>query len=155
MADEEQQSIDQITKESDELEADGFASEALARWREAARQFETPYLFYRLGRLAMDMEEWKESEDALLQALELAPEFPGPYDTLGLLSLELGDYEAAQQYFRSRLALEEDSGTYTLLGLAQNDLGMIRAARWSYGKAIELDRAYEEAYYNLAMTFRI
>src|SRR6267142_2143328 len=102
----------------------------------------------------MERGEWTESESTLLQAVNLAPDFPGPYTTLGLLSLERGDYQAAQDYLRRGLAVEESAGTYTLLGLAQNSLGMTTAARWSYGKAIKLDPNYEKAYYNLALTYR-
>jgi tetratricopeptide (TPR) repeat protein len=147
-------SLDQLTEKAEKLEEAGSAREALASWREALKHFTTPYLLYRLGRLAMELEEWTEAEGALLQAVNLAPDFPGPYNSLGLLSLERGDYQTAQDYLKRGLAVEESAGTYSLLGTAQRSLGMTKAARWSYGKAVKIDPNYEEAYYNLALTYK-
>jgi len=147
-------SLEQLTEKAEQLEEAGLAREALACWREALKHFTTPYLLYRLGELAMELEEWTEAESALLQAVNLAPDFVGPYNALGILSLEQGDYQAAQDYLRRGLSLEKNAGMYSLLGTAQSSLGMTTAARWSYGKAIKLDPNYEEAYYNLALTYK-
>src|SRR6266446_2141207 len=93
-------SLEQLTEKAEQLEATGKSREALAVWREALKHFTTPYLLYRLGELAMELEDCTEAEDAFLQAVTLAPDFPGPYTALGVLNLERGDYQGAENYLR-------------------------------------------------------
>lgn len=146
--------LDHLTDKAESLEEAGLTGAALEDWREALRSFTTPYLLYRLGRLAGESGEWAEAQHALTSAINLAPDFPGPYIALGVLNLNRGEYQAAQDFFKKGLETEESAPTYTLLGVAQTGLGQTVPARWSYNKAIALDPSYEEAYYNLALTFR-
>ncbi len=145
--------FEQLVDKAEQLE-DRVPDEALRCWENALRYRKTPYALCRFGSLAIDLGRAEEGRNALLQAIELAPDFVAPYVVLGIFYLENSDYASALIYLQKSLALEESAATYTLLGVVQANLGMTETARWSYKKAIHLDPQYEEAYYNLALTFR-
>ena len=143
--------IDELTDKAEMLEESGALSEALEAWREALRHHATPYLLYRLGSLALQCGEWSEAEESLLSTVEIARDFAAPHVRLGILYIERGHYEKAQAFLKKALQLEESAATYTLRAVAERRLGMPGEAIDSLHKAIEIDRGYEEAHYNLAV----
>jgi tetratricopeptide (TPR) repeat protein len=147
-------SLDELTEKAEELEDLGQITEAIEAWRYALNKYTTPYLLYRFGKLAMDLGRLTEAEQSLLLAIQSAKEFPAPYVSLGILYLNQGKYEKAIEHLKRVLLLEKNASTYNLLGVAQNRLGITDQARINYNKAIKSDPAYEEAYYNLATTYR-
>jgi tetratricopeptide (TPR) repeat protein len=144
-------SIDELTDRAEALEEGGLLDEALQAWRKALRYYATPYLHYKFGSLALDRGEASEGTEALLAAIELARDFPAPYVRLGILNIEQGQYERARTFLEKALELEERAATHTLLGIAQRSLGLSSAAIASLRRAINLDPAYDEAYYNLGV----
>jgi Tetratricopeptide repeat. len=149
-----QPSLDELTDRAEKLEDDGLRSDALEAWDRALQHYTTPYLLYRFGRLALELAKSTEAEKALLSAIDLAPEFPLPYTSLGVLYIERNDYPSAEIYLRKGLEIEEGPIAYTLLGVAQRRQGMATAAIDSFREAININPSYEEAYYNLGITIR-
>jgi tetratricopeptide (TPR) repeat protein len=150
----ERVSIDGMLLEADRLENSGHIREALDCFRVILNQEEDPYLLFRYGLLAMELEEWEKARQAFLSGVSLAPEFPLGYTYLGTLYRKQGDPKTAIAYYERSTEIEEDATTYTLLGAAQSDIGRIEAAQSSFCKAIDLDPSCEEAYYNLGVTHR-
>jgi len=146
-------SIDELTDKAEALEDRGLLNEALEAWREGLRYYATPYLYYKFGSLALARGETSEGKKALLAAIEMARDFPAPYVRLGILSIDQGQYEKARFFLEKALELEERAATYTLLGVALRRLGLSSAAIVSFRQAMNVDRAYEEAYYNLGVMF--
>jgi len=150
----ERLSINEMLLEADRLENSGRTRNALDYFSVILSQEETPYLWFRYGLLAMELKEWEKARQAFLSGVSLAPELPLGYTYLGMLYREQGDSNRAIEYYERGLEIKEDATTYTLLGAARCDLGMIEAAQSSFCKAINLDPNDEEAYYNLGVTHR-
>lgn len=144
-------SIDELTDKAEMLEEQGDLNEALGAYQEALRYYRTPYLLYRYGSLALLCGNTSEARSSLLSAIEIAPRFPAPYLRLGVLDIDRGHYESAKTFLQKGLEVEEGPAMYTLLGVAQRRLGLQSEAIDSFRRAIEIDPAYEEAYYNLAV----
>ena len=146
--------IDELIDKAEQLAETGAINEAIECWHSILRRKSDPILLCQFGRLATKLGRWAEAEQAFLSAIELAPELPSPYECLGLLCLERDDFELARDYFEKCVGIEENARTFTLLGVVQSQLGLMVAARGSFSKALEIDPDYEEACYNLALTFR-
>lgn len=153
MDNEELETRDQIYK-AEQLEEAGSLSEAARIWREIVAREPDPISFCRLGSVLMEIDDWPEAERAFFAAIDLNGHLPQPYEGLGLLYLEMGDNKAAQDQFRTSLELEANAARFTLLGVSQMRLNLTEAARESFSRALELNPSYEEAYYNLGLTFR-
>jgi Tfp pilus assembly protein PilF len=101
----------------------------------------------------MELGKVEEVERAFVSAIELAPSLPNAHNMLGLLYHERGDLEVAHACFLRSAEIEESVRTLTFLGTVQLQLGMTSAARQSLTKAVTLDPSYEEAHYNLGLTY--
>ncbi|HNB71585.1 MAG TPA: tetratricopeptide repeat protein [Acidobacteriota bacterium] len=145
---------EELIKKAEQREEAGLLQEAMECWRTVFKHNSDPICLCQLGRLAKELRQWTEAEQFFLSAIELAPKIRIPYDQLGLLHLHQNNLETAIEYFEQSLAIKGKPGIYSLLGVAQNRLGMTAAARESYEQALKLDPNYEEACYNLGITFR-
>jgi protein O-GlcNAc transferase len=144
---------DPLEKASD-LEARGLKMEALELLREASRQREDPIILTRLGALATDLELWRDAETSLQKAAQLEPGFTLAYFYLGLLYKEQGRFEEACRCLTKASTDEPSADAFTVLGVIQTHLDLMDEAQTSFRKALSLDPAYEEAYYNLATVVR-
>lgn len=146
--------IDELTVRAEQMEEVGMFDEAFELWSVAVKRSPDPILLCQFGNSAMELGKWIEAEQAFLSALELAPEIPNAYNYLGLLFLEQGKPDRAQDFFKNSLSIDETARTFTLLGVTQLDLGRTREAMESFRNALTIDTNYQEAYYNLAVTLR-
>lgn len=145
---------DDFLEIADNLEAQGLKTEALELLRGVSRQRDDPIVLTRLGALATDLELWREAEETLQKAIRLKPGFTLAHFYLGLLYKEQGRFEEAFRCLTKASTAEPSAYAFTVLGVIQTDLGLINDAQASFRKAISLDPAYEEAYYNLATIVR-
>jgi tetratricopeptide (TPR) repeat protein len=95
-----------------------------------------------------------QAERVLLTVRKSTPESPEAYKYLGVLYLEQGEFERAEQHFKMSRMTGTNPDVLTLLGVARFRLDKILPARRAYRRAIATDSNYKEAYYNLALTFR-
>jgi tetratricopeptide (TPR) repeat protein len=146
--------LNELTDEAEQLEEAGNLDSALEFWKAATERKSDPVILCQYGSLAMDLGKLAKAERAFLSAIDSEPDLPNSYNFLGLLYLEQGKFDLARDYLNKSLAIEESARTFTLLGTAQMGLGLTSAARESLDKALEVDAAYEEAYYNLGVTYR-
>lgn len=145
---------EELTDKAEALEESGMLNEALDLWRAAIQREPDPVILCQLGSLASRLEKWSEAEQALILASKLAPELPNPYALLGFLYFERGMLEKAVSYFQKSLAIEPSAAVFTSLGAAQFELGLTKDARASLDEAIRIHPDYEEAYYNLGLSYR-
>src|SRR6266404_1838559 len=145
---------EELTDRAEQLEDSGMLKEALDFWRAAIRREPDPVVLCQFASLARTLQKWSEAEQALNLAMNLAPEMPNPYTLLGFLYLDQDRLEEAMSSLRKALELEPTAGRFTSLGVVQLDLGLAEDGRASLEKAIRLDPNYEEAYYNLGLTYR-
>lgn len=139
---------------AENFEEAGKLDRAIECWRILLNRDSDPLHLCRLGNLLMELEKWNEAEAVFMSAIELEPNLPNPYNLLGILNYMQEKFEIAQSYFSKSLDLNKGARTYTLLGVTQLEMGLIEEARESFYKAIKIDPAYEEAYYNLGFTYR-
>ena len=95
------------------------------------------------------------NEQALVMFQSLAERYPqlsGPQLNIGLIQMELEDYDKAQAAFEQSLAIN-DANPYAHngLGLALREQGEFDNARIHYERALVLDPKYARAHFNLAV----
>jgi tetratricopeptide (TPR) repeat protein len=116
----------------------------------------------RLARFAQDLGLPDEAEQSFKKALQVDDRTLLALTGLGILAIDRGDYQAAEDYFKRACALEEDSTDsgdrlpvwLTFLGVALRNVGKNLEAEEAYRRAIRIDSRYEEAYFNLAVLLR-
>jgi len=146
---------EELINAGDEMEREGRLEEALAYWKAAAERQTGPYPLIRAGRLAVQLGKYDEAELLYGSAVDSDPQLEIAHKALGRVYLEEYKFELACRSFESALHINESAATYTLLGVAEDGLDQVVAARESFKRAIAIDPGYEEAYYNLATTFRV
>jgi len=151
---EQELTTEELVDKADQLEELGELNEALRYWRLAVDRESDPVMLCRLGNVAMELGNLTEAERAFVSAIELAPNLANAHNLLGLLYLERGDLKAAQSCFLRSAEIKESARTLTLLGVVQLQLGMTKMARQSLAKALTFDPSYEEAHYNIGLTYR-
>ena len=136
------------------LEEDGRNEEALALWQELAETHPTRNVFLRLASGMQDLGLPEEAERAFKRALEIDEFSTAALMGLGLLASDRGDYESVVHYASRASAITEDPSIFSLLGVGLKNIGKGIEAEIAYRRAIRIDPAYEEAYYNLATLFQ-
>ena len=150
----ERLTLNELTEKAEQLEDKGKLEEALEFWRAATQRELDPVVLCQFGSLARKLRKWPEAEQALTSALNLAPELPIVSSLLGSLYVDQDLLEKAMSYFQKSLAIERSAQTLTQLGVVQLELGLNEDGRASLEEAITIDPNYEEAYYNLGLTYR-
>jgi len=151
--DEEEPSIERLVEEARRLEEQGATEQALDSWRAVISREQDPDYLCKFGMLALDSGRWSEAEEAFASAIKIAPTEPEAYEGMGILLEQLGQYERAKAYLTKSLDLEKTASAFTVLGCSQMGLDEFDAARDSFRAALKIDPNYEEAYYNMALTF--
>lgn len=114
--------MDFLEKRAEETEESGDLETARRLWKELAEQTQNPVFFCRYGRTAQKLEDWQESENALLRALHLDSSFALAMEGLGDLWATRTDKEeseclrAAQHWFPEALKHDRTARTLTFLG---------------------------------------
>ncbi len=106
-----------------------------------------------LGAVASDLGLWREAEESLLRAREMAPEAFLPHFTLGALKVLRGDHREALSHLQASLAIEEASQSWYLLGICRLELGQSGRAVDAFRRAVEQDPEFEDALYNLGVAY--
>jgi superkiller protein 3 len=149
------QTPDELFDKAERLEDSGDESGALFVWRQLAN--ERPYdagVFCRLGRVARRLGDVQEAQLAFRQAIQLDVATPSAHFALASIALALGEYREAESCLMSGLRFEKNEAAYCMLGVALERLGRRQEARASYLAALEIDPAFDEAYYNLGVLLR-
>jgi len=144
---------DELVKKAEYLENQGDIEQAIMCWQNLFQRKADPVLLWHCGRLAVKNKNWKQAEEKFLSAIALDSKLHVAYESLGLLYLDTLNLEYACIYLKKCLTIKKSAHVFSLLGVAQNRLGLITKARDSFRKSIKMDPDYEEAYYNLATTF--
>jgi tetratricopeptide (TPR) repeat protein len=145
--------ISRLVDRAQALEEQGSLNEALEYWQAAIQEERDPVFLLRFGRLAMKTGKLDEAREALLNAVDLAPKLHYPYEYLGMWHTRQGDLEQAISYYKKGLRVKATAYASSLLGAALFQLGRVVEARKSFRKALKIDPNYEEAYYNLGITY--
>jgi tetratricopeptide (TPR) repeat protein len=146
--------IEELTEKAEALEDSGMLDQALQFWRAAILREPEPVTLCQFGSLAARLEQWSEAENALVLAMSLSPLMPYASSLLGSLYFDQGRIEEAVVCFQKSLEIERRAPTLTELGVAQLELGLTMNARASFNEALAIDPNYEEAHYNLGLTYR-
>lgn len=146
--------IDELTEVADQMENEGRLEEAYELWAAAANKVSDPIVLCRFGDLAMRLGKTTEAEQAFLSASKLDPNLPNPYNQLGMLYFEEGRLNEAEAQFKRSLTIERTASTLTLLGVVHLELALITDARENFEDALRIDKNYEEACYNMGLTYR-
>lgn len=144
----------ELFDEADRLEDDGQTERALAVWKLLAASSPTRNVFLRLARCANELGLIDDARAAFIRALEIDDRSAPALVGLGLLANHSQNYEAAEDYLKRACAVEDNPGTFTLLGIALHNLKRDLEAEEAYRSAIRIDPKYEEAYYNLGVLLR-
>ena len=151
---EEDRTLEDIISEAERFEEAGELNKAFERWNAANSLRADPVISCRLGSVATKLGKWDEAETALRLAVDMAPELAIAFECLGMLYENQGNSELAVSSFTKSVEIDENARRLTLLGVSQLALGADAAARDSFERALRLDPCYEEASYNLGVTFR-
>jgi len=146
--------IDNLLDEAEALERRGLRLEAMHLLHNASSLRTDALVLTRIGALATDLHRWSEAEAALQDAIALESDFAPAHVYLGLLFQAQGRLGEALKSLKTASLLETSAINYTVMGVVQADLDLKVEAQRSFERAISLDPAYEEAYYNLATILR-
>lgn len=105
-------------------------------------------------RTSMQIPHWANSAALYRHTLLVNQNSWISYNNLGSITLNQGKPEAALSYFQKSLDIVPNAKTYLALGTAYERLGNYPAASAAYGKALELEPKYGEAYYRLGFVYR-
>jgi tetratricopeptide (TPR) repeat protein len=153
----------QRNEESALLEAAGAAERsgnhaaAFDAWQHLASMTSRPDYFCKAGRIAQKLGRWTDSEAAFLDALGVDKTFSLALVGLGSLFLTRTDRDpwtnarTAKAWLEQAVAAAPSPIPLSFLGDAHNRLGDKKSAREAFGKALELDETYAEAYLNLGL----
>jgi tetratricopeptide (TPR) repeat protein len=147
--------IQELIASAERAEDEGAMIDALRYWRDVLDQDRDPVFLCRFGRVAVKGKQPEDARQAFLEALRLDPDLPYANECLAIWHRDHGNLEEAINYLNRSLAVKETAPTYTLRGAVQLQLGRVAAARESFSKAVNVDPRFEEAYYNLGMTFAL
>lgn len=111
-----------------------------------------PAILEKLALSLVDQRLFQEAVTTLEKAIKSAPQNAGLHNYLGLVYIELQDYENARENFMKTIQLNPNyPDSHNNLGLALFNLGKCYQSYKSFEKAIELNVYFAEAYYNMAL----
>jgi tetratricopeptide (TPR) repeat protein len=143
----------ELIDDAERLEELGASVEALGLWQTVIERERDPAFLCQFGLLAMELGMMKEARDAFLEAADLDSQLALAHDYLGMWYDTQGKLDESVRQFDLSLRIEESAATYTLRGAVQLQLGRVAEARKSLSAALNVDSHYEEAYYNLGISY--
>jgi Flp pilus assembly protein TadD len=112
-----------------------------------------PSILEKLALSLIDQRLFQEAIGVLERAIKAANQNSSLQNYLGLVYLELQDYEKARECFMQAIQLSPNYPDYhNNLGVALLNLGKCYQSHKSFEKAIELNVYFAEAYYNQALS---
>ena len=144
---------------------EGRMKDAFKKLGDSARNFSIKGLYNKTLDFGRDVwkvakREGKETAQAvsiLKKYIEIAPDEPNPYDSLGEIYLLMGEYELAEQYFQQALKINE--GFYASIDHLANvyiDKGDFKRAlkiHTEYAEKVPEGNLKADAYSRLAATY--
>ncbi|MEM9177699.1 MAG: tetratricopeptide repeat protein [Myxococcota bacterium] len=135
----------------------GMANERTGNYPAAVAQYERglsvePDNVELLNALGFSLFQQGKSDEAvapLERAIEADPTHAKAHNNLALVSVDLGEYELAEAYYRESLAIEPHPAIYNDLGYVLESQGLPEDAVELYRKALELDPESASANFNL------
>lgn len=146
-------SNNELINKAFEFEDNNFLSQARECWNYLFNLETDPVYLYHTGRIAFKLNDYTEAEQILLKVIDLNPDMDKAYTRLGQLHENCGNYEKAQEYYFKSVKIKPTSWVWSLLGVIQMRFNLIIMARESFNQALQIDPNYQEAYYNLALTY--
>lgn len=111
-------------------------------------------IYYRYGLVELKRNNSSGALSNFEKAVEVQPRFPEAHNNLGVLYHEARDYDAAIEHFNAALRDWPDFKQALLnLGNAHKGKGQFRDAEVAFRKAIDVDKEYADAYFNLALLY--
>ena len=102
------------------------------------------------GRVYSELGRFAEAEQAYKNALKAAPGYRGVWNNLGNNAYRQQNFSRAIDYYRQEITQNQAPIPLRALGRAFVELGKTDSARTYFQKAIDLDRNYAAAHFNLA-----
>ena len=102
------------------------------------------------GRVYSELGRFAEAEQAYKNALKAAPGYRGVWNNLGNNAYRQQNFSQAVNYYGQEITQNQASIPLRALGRAFVELGKTDSARTYFQKAIDLDRNYAAAHFNLA-----
>ena len=147
-------SPDELFDRAEQLEESGDVSGAISSWRELAKIHPDASVFCRLARLAKKLGEMDEAEGAFRRAIQIDATLGPAYVGLASMAIDAGDYQQAEDLLTTALRHEKNEVAYCMLGVALQGLEKNDEAGESFQRALEIDPAFEEAYFNFGVLKR-
>ena len=102
------------------------------------------------GRIYSELGRFKEAEQEYMKALKATPGYRGVWNNLGNNAYRQQNFSQAIDYYIKEAAQNKEPIPLRAVGRAFVELGKTDSARIFFKKAIELDKNYAAAYFNLA-----
>jgi len=102
------------------------------------------------GRIYSELGRFKEAEQEYMKALKATPGYRGVWNNLGNNAYRQQNFSQAIDYYIQEAAQNKEPIPLRAVGRAFVELGKTDSARIFFKKAIELDKNYAAAYFNLA-----
>jgi tetratricopeptide (TPR) repeat protein len=130
---------------------------AFQAWHKLASETKKSVFYCQMGRVARKLGRWVDAERAFLCALTVDSRLTVAMVALGSLYLsrtdgdQTGNAKIAKTWLLQACGIDRTALVLSFLGTAHYRLGEEDAAKEAYRAAIELDKSYEEAYFNLGL----
>jgi tetratricopeptide (TPR) repeat protein len=132
----------------------GDKAGAIQRVKDALNRNETPELLSLAGKIYVDAGELQAAEDVLKKSVQQSPESYSGYIQLGSLYARRQKVPDAIAYFESAVKLRPgDVGSWTMLGMLNQQRGDLRKAEESYIKVLDIQPNAGVAANNLAWLY--
>jgi tetratricopeptide (TPR) repeat protein len=132
----------------------GDKAGAMQRVDQAIKQGETPELLSIAGKIYVEAGQLQAAEDVLKKSLQQSPQSYSDYVQLGSLVARRQRVPEAIAYFESAVKLRPaDIGSWTMLGMLNQQQGNLRKSQESYVKALDIEPNAGVAANNLAWLY--
>ncbi|MBE9043862.1 tetratricopeptide repeat protein [Pleurocapsales cyanobacterium LEGE 10410] len=136
------------------LNRSGATDRAIACYLQGVKQKPDPKLYYRLGNLYQQGQQWSQAGVCYQKATQHATDYGAAYHELGEVWSQQQQWSQAVAAYRQAIKHQPDfSWSYNNLGYALIQLGQWTEAIPVYHQAIKLNPSFPWSYYNLAETY--
>lgn len=105
------------------------------------------------GHYFMVQGETAKAVDYFEQAIELFPQYTGPYNELGLFYMNQKNYEKAETYFKASLAVRRDAVVENNMGMSSLSQNRIQPAVYWFQRSIETQPDFPQPHNNMGLIF--
>jgi len=132
----------------------GKFEEAVVYFRKSLEIKSDAEVYYLLGLTYQKLKKLAEAEKSFKQALVINENMPQPYNGLGLICFERGEYQLASKYYKLTIKHNPyDFAAYNNLGNAYKKMNKNREAIKCYLRALKITSQKPEPYNNLGTVY--